>query len=365
VSPRIWGHPAFFFKDIEMPQETRPMRPEDGWPISHTKSTEITKCLAASPGVNQSWYVTGFILSGRDAEDGFSFLRRDRLLFNASNENLDVSDDAALQPSTGDFAIEFGIQTSDVTLAAMISKWDSNNGYNIEVLSTGQLKVTFGDGTESHNVSITSTQKINDNKLHHVVVNWEYQESTKDGLSLYIDGESAATAVDNTGVGSVTGSSTALIVLGNAQKSFYLSTLGLYKAHYLTAAEIAVRWAGGVGSKFLGTETDISACWNIDEGTGATCYDLKGSNDGSRTNATWVSGGGFPIDPHELKATITYLSGVWGESGGTPSESHGIVGNTVVHLPHAIKIGRNNPLFILATGGAFALELYGFKGSYA
>lgn len=347
-----------------MPLETRPMRPEDGFPISHTNagSAAITK-LADSPGANQSYFITGFVLSGAGNGDSFSFLRRNMLSFTAADNTLTISDAAELEPASGDFAIEFGIKTSDVSLASFISKMSTNNGYNIEVLNTGHLKVTFGDGTDT--VSITSYNKINDDELHQVIVNWDADSET--GLSLIIDGESAAADVDNTDVDSVTGSDADLIVAGTDSKTVYLSTLGLYKGQYLSSAEIAVRWAGGAGSKFTGNETGLSGAWNIDEGVSTDHQDLtSGNNDGTSANTAWDdSGVGFPIDPHALKETIAYTEGIivlYPSAAG--NDYAGVIPIAVVNFPHAIKIGRNNPIFINETDGGFGLELYGFVGSY-
>lgn len=339
-----------------MPTEVRPMKPDDGFPIPHTNagSAAITK-LANSPGANVSYYITGFILTGGGTADGFSLLRRNMLSFLDSTGTLTVLDAAELEPAGEDFAIVFGIKTADHTLAAFISKWEAaDKGYNIEVLSTGQLKVTFGDGTST--VSITSYNKINDDVLHQVIVNWEYQET--DGLNLYIDGEQAAAAVSNTSVGDVDGGAGNLIILGNDGKTFSISTLGLYKGQILSSTEISTLWAGGAGSKFTGLETGLSAAWNIDEGSGTDHQDLAaGNNDGTSANTVWDGTGiGFPIDSHSLKETIKYNTGILTTSG--------VIGNTVVTLPHAIKIGRNNPIFINETDGGFGLELYGFVGSY-
>lgn len=341
-----------------MPVETRPMKPEDGWPKSHTNggSAAIT-LLKSAPGANLSHYITGFILTGGGTADGFSFLRRNRLTFDAASDTFTVTDAVECEPGEADFAIEFGLETTDHTLASMISKWQATGngkGFNIEVLSTGRLKVTFGDATTS--CSITSTKRVNDGNSHQVIVNWEYQAA--EGLNLYIDGESAADAVSTASLSTIDPTAN-LVVCGSDNKSFYFGPLGLYKTQILSSAEIAARWAGGAGSKFEGTETGLSAAWNLDESLGVTTHqDLAaGNNDGTSSGATQdCVGEGFPIDPHALEETIQYNTGVM--------TTQGVIPTNVVNLPHAIKIGRNNPIFINETDGAFGLELYGYTASY-
>jgi hypothetical protein len=343
---------------------SRPTKPEDGWPYSHTNAGSVAfSHLVNSPGLNSSWYITGFILSGGGTADGFSFLRRMSVLLAAGSDTIIFADNAALEPGSGSATIEFGIKTSDVSLGTMIFKTSGSpiNGYNIEVDSAGKLKATFGDGTNT--ASITSYNAINDGNWHHVVINYEYQQA--DGINLYIDGEQAAAAVSNASVGACDGTTANLVMLGTNAKSVYLSTFGIYKGGILSDATIAAR-AGvpalGVGnacgSKFIGTETNLTFAVNLDEGTGSgagACNDLVGSVDGDLTG-TWTDGEGLPIDSHTLKETIKYNTGVMTTTG--------VIGNSVVTFPHPIKIGRNNPIRINETDGGFGLELFGFKDIY-
>lgn len=338
------------------------IKPDDGLPINRTNggSAGFVK-LINSPGPNLSWYVLGFLLTGGASADGFSIIRRSSVKFSAANNTVTVSDNAALEPGTGDAAIEFGIkaESTAVSVSKILHKDDgSDQGYIIETTSAGNLKVTVGDGTNTANV--TTINPINDGNWHHIIVNIDTSSAT--GLKIYVDGMLAVSAgADLSSVGSITGGATNLTIVGETAKTFYISTLGIYKGQILSATEIEARYGAapgqnGAGSKFIGTEVGISAAWNFDEGTGTTLNDLVGSNDGTIANATWQDGEGLPIDPHTLGKTIQYNTGIL--------NTNGVVGNTPVIFPHAIKIGRNNPIRIEETDGSWALQLFAVKDKY-
>ena len=327
------------------------------WPISHLNgaSAGVTQLLAA-PGPALSHYITSVKITGGTADKGINILRRSCLKFDAASEDVTVSDNAALEPAAGDFTLEFWIKTAVGTVSAVdiIHKDDgADDGYFVEIDANGLLKFTMGDGTNT--ATISSLETVNNGIWHHVVVSCDISED--DGLLLYVDAQARATAVDPTDVSGVTGGATDFTLNGTAAKTFYLSTVGLYKAKALTAAEVASRYQGatvenlhhigeGVGAKFAGTETSLSFALNLDEGIGATNYDMVGANNGTISNATWEDKDG--VSPK-------------GDSLGVLQIIDGNVQMDFSYGP--IKIGRNLPVNILETDGAFTLHLTGFTSS--
>lgn len=339
-----------------MPEFVTPNRSTSGWPVSHLNagSAAWTEIKTAA-GANQSHYITGICLTGGGSADGVTFIRRTALKFAAASNTITVSDNAALEPAAGDFAIEFGakFESTAVSITNVIHKDDgSDQGYFVGLTSGGNLYCTIGDG--SNTATITSYKHVNDGKWHHFIINCDISET--DGLQMFIDGKSAALAVDPTSVSGITGGATNLTLNGGASKTWYLSTLGIYKGQILSAAEIATRWADGAGSKFVGTETGISAAWNIDEGTGATVYDLVGSNDGTIANAAWEDGIGLPIDSDTLPQVGKFNTGIISTNGG--------INGVQMSFPEAIKVGRNAPIRIVETDGAFDLVVFGYTNCF-
>lgn len=342
---------------------TRVLKPMNNWPVSHLSgSTTGVSQLLSAPGRNQSHYLTGFLLSGGLTAEGFNILRRSCVELDAAGEKITIPGNAALEPADGDFSIEFWckITNGQKTIANMIHKDDGlDQGYFAELTSTGVLKFTMGDGT--HVATITGNTVINDGKWHHIVVTCDISEG--DGLNLYLDGVADATAVDPTGVSGCTGGATDFTINGAADKEWWISTYGLYKALALSAATVLDRYNAGVGYKYTGSEAGLSVAINIDEGVGTVCYDKVAANNGAITNATWKSDG-IPIDGDTLPVIDKILCGLETQVDTTGSY---VIGNAMVEFPHAIKIGRNNPLAILeASGstGSFTLILFGFTDIY-
>jgi len=136
----------------------------------------------------------------------------------------------------------------------------------------------------------------------------------------------------------------------------------------LTAAGILADYNEGVGKKYSGDETALVVGFNTDEGIGTACHDVL--NDAS--NVVTLSGPSWAPSKRNGSTDAVTVNGVpFKESDSLQAlpkiltgglNTNGVMGNTAVTFPQAIKIGRNNPLRILETDGAFSLILFGFTG---
>jgi hypothetical protein len=334
-------------------------KPQNNWPVSHLNagSAGVSQLLAA-PGAGLSHYITGFLLSGGKTADGFNILRQSCVELDAAGEKIEISDNAALEPATGDFAIEFWckITAGQIVLNNIIHKDDgANDGYQADITGGGDIKFTIGDGTNTQD--ITSSHPINDGLWHHIVLSCDISET--DGLNLYVDGSADATAKDPTAVSGITGGATAFTINGTASKEWWIGPYGFYKGGFLTAAQVLSRYNGGVASKYTGSETNISVAINIDEGVGTACYDMVASNDGTITNATWKTDGPFDTDSLHVMDIVHCANETQVDATGSYN-----IPTVMVTFPEAIKIGRNIPLSILETDGAFTLWLFGRTDQY-
>ena len=337
------------------------IKPGASWPVSHLNgNAAASTVLLTAPGNNRSYYLTGFLLSGGKTADGFNVLRNSCIDFDAAGEKVQVADNAVLEPATGDFSIELWVNVDATTsaIADMFHKDDgSDQGYFGELVATTSVfKFTMGDG--SNTATISSTTAIDDGEWHHIVISND--DSGSDGLNLYLAGVSDATAVDATAAVSCTGGTTVFTLNGAASTQWYCSTYGFYKAGFLTAANALSRYNLGVGYKYTGSETNISYAMNIDEGVGTACYRKAGAANGAITNATWASDG-IPIDPDTLSVIDIIHCANETQVDATGSYT---IPTTCITFPHAIKIGRNNPLSILETDGSYTLLLFGFTDTY-
>lgn len=357
--------------------EIRPIKPGVDWPLRHLNAgTAGVKQLLAAPGNSLSHFVTGFVLSGGATTNGFHLLRRNCLVFNGNTDTFTIPDNAtdldwANKAGDGDFSLEMWVRMPAATgaIAGLMKRGDpAADGWALEITSAGVAKFTMHDGTAAA-VAITGTRPLQDDAWHLITVTVDRSSTT--GLNLYIDGVSDATAVDITSVTDAMDGGTTAVCTGIASKTFYVSAIGMYVDSFLAAATVLSNYNSGIGQKYSGTETGLTFGYNCDEGVGTTVYPVSNTAAHNVTiaNTAWapsraagstaaVTVCGVPFDADDsLDAIGKFVTGVL--------STNGYLTPTAITFPHAIRIGRNNPLRILETDGAWDLVLFGFTDGYA
>lgn len=360
-----------------MGQEVNPGA-SNRWPVSHLNGAVAgVKMLRSAPGNTRSHYVTGFIMSGAKDPNGFHLLRQDCLFFD-STDSLSLADhstdyDWANAAANGDFSCEFWMKLEATTAAVpnLVTRGDEDaDGWNIE-LSTGSLiTFTIHDGTATQ--EIIGATVIDDGEWHYIVCSVDRSSTT--GMNLYVDGVADATAVSPAAVSKVMEGGSTIVVTGVASEKIYISTIGIYVGSdaFLDAGEVRTRYNSGIGLKYEGDETGLIAGFNTDEGSGSSCHDIKNDvgNIGSLTGTAWVPSrqngataeineAGVPFSLQDMMRAVGKFRCGGGGAGATAVDEIGVF----IKFPHPIKIGRNCPLNILETVGAFDLIVFGYTGA--
>lgn len=361
-----------------MPQETRPMKSGENWPIVHLNggTAKSTTLLNASGGTSGHW-ITGYQLDGALVkDDGFHLLRRSCLYFD-TDDTWTAADGGALLDiaagANGHFTFEIWVYVPTATgaVASFFVRGDEAvEGYKIEVTSAGLVKFTMRDAAVA--ITITGSTSIFGG-WHLITVVGERNSAT--GLKMYRDGVSDATAVTTVAMtGGIDSGITTLVITGVSSEDLYLGPVGFYTgaSAVLSAATVLANYNEGIGRKYHGGETGLSLAWNNDAGTGSLCYDIK-NNDGYKATVSgtaWSpskqSGGtaavnkcGPPFRKQYEDDADNPLPAV-GLFGTAVETATGVLQPVAVTFPQAIEIGRNNPVRILETNGAFSLILHGF-----
>lgn len=362
-----------------MPQETRPMKSGTNWPIVHLNggTAKSTTLLNASGGRSSHW-ITGYQLDGTLVkDDGFHLLRRSCLYFDTT-DTWTVPDDAKFdwgtEAANGHFALEVWVYVPTVTgaHATLLKRGnEASDGWLLEITSTGLVKFTAHDSAAS--MTITGATSIFGG-WHLITVVAERDSAT--GLNLYVDGVSDATAVDTTALDLTLDGGTTIVSTGVSAKDSYLGPIGMYigPSANLSAATVLANYNEGIGRKYDGGETGLVAAWNNDEGTGTICYDILNA-DGVKVT---VSGTAWsPSKQSGATAEILKCGPPFRKLGEDDADNplpavglfntatvigtgENVIQATAGSFPQAIEIGRNNPVRILETNGAFTLILHGF-----
>ena len=361
-------------------QETRPAKSDVNWPIVHLNNNALksTTLLNGSGGRSSHW-ITGYHLDGvLLQDDGFQLLRRNCVHFDTTDTwsiaHGGTKLDWGTKDASGHFALEVWVYIPTATGAhATLMKRgnEASDGWLLEVTSAGLVKFTAHDSADA--VTITGTTSIFGG-WHLITVVCERNSTT--GLQIYIDGIADGTAVTTVDMDLDLDGGTTVVSTGVSNKDTWLGPVGMYigSSANLSAATVLANYNEGIGRKYDGSETGLSLAWNNDEGSGTACYEI-GNNTGyvvTVTAGSWSptkqSGGtaavkkcGPPFRKQYEDDAENPLPAVGlFQTATVVGSSDNVLRAIAVTFPQAIEIGRNNPVRILQTDGAFSLILHGF-----
>ena len=362
-----------------MPQETRPMKSETGWPIIHLNGgTAKSTTLKNGSGGTSSHWITGYQLDGALVkDDGFWLLRRSCLYFD-TNDTWTAADGGSLLDiaagANGHFAFEILVYVPTATgaVAGLLTRATvGTEGYTLEITAAGLAKFTIKDGSVS--ITITGGTSVFGG-WHLITVVGERDSAT--GLNLYIDGISDATAVTTVAMTGAIDAAGAMICTGESNDDMFIGPIGFYTGAnaVLSAATVLANYNEGICRKYDGSETGLSLAWNNDEGTGTLCYEItnddgyKSTVSGTAWSPSKQSGAtaaikkcGPPFYKQYEDDAVNPLPSV-GLFATAVETATGVLQPVMATFPQAIKIGRSNPVRILETDGTFSLILFGFTG---
>ncbi len=365
-----------------MPCETRPMKCGPNWPIVHLNggTAKSTTLLNGSQGSSSHW-ITGYQLDGTLVkDDGFYLLRRSCLYFDTNDTwtgadggaLLDWSDDTA-----GHFTLEMWVYVPTATgaVSALLVRGAASNGWVLSVDANGLVTFTVDDNAIATALTITSTSAIHGG-WHLITVQCERASTT--GLKMYIDGVSDATAKTTVLLTAAVAPAATLVCTGETSDDMWVGPIGLYQGTnaVLSAATILANYNKGIGRKYHGAETGLVLAWNNDEGTGTLCYTIQNTDgykatvSGTAWSPSKQSGAtaaikkcGPPFRKQNEDDADNPLPAVGlFKTATVVGSTDNVIQATPVAFPQAIEIGRNNPVRILETDGAWSLILFGFSG---
>ncbi len=367
-------------------QETRPAKSDANWPIVHLNgnTAKSTTLLNASGGRSSHW-ITGYHLDGvLVVDDGFYLLRRACVHINGADTWTVPDDDifnwaADTTGADGHFALEMWvyIPSAGGAVAGLLKHGAADDGWVLSVDANGLVTFTVDDTTGA-TLTITSTSSIHDG-WHLITVTCIRNSTT--GLNLYIDGVADATAKTTKELDGAIEIGSDIISTGEAGDDLWLGPVGIYigttanMASILTAATVLANYNEGIGRKYNGSESGLIAAWNNDEGVGVLCHDILNNDTVKATisvelwSPTKQSGAtaavkkcGPPFRKQYEKDADNPLPtvGLFKTAEEIGTANNVIVPSVSVTFPQAIEIGRNNPVRILETNGAFSLILFGF-----
>ncbi|NQY10251.1 MAG: T9SS type A sorting domain-containing protein [Flavobacteriales bacterium] len=260
------------------------------------------------------------------------------LYFDGTDDYVGITSHSDFEFGIGDFAIEVWIKT-DITLAAGVEQAIiSNTIFHVGgIVETefwlGRIgnKVVFNIyGTDSQTFSDT---EINDDKWHHIV-----GVRTDGKVELYVDG---VLEMDSEfSLASLTLSASTDIAIGNYAGDFHFNGQ-IDDVRFWNTSRTVVQIAADMNSCITGSQPNLVAAYNFNEGTGTELMDLSGNGHNSTLigmdgTAVWVDG------VSNCLATTYQLS-------TTPTVTIGIMDQTASILPTTVCAGGSATVSIASS----------------
>jgi len=235
--------------------------------------------------------------------------------FDGVNDIVTVTDDSSLQPTT--ISISAWVKSNSDTEAqyeTIVDRREPNSpadGYILHTeTGTGKARALIYDSAD-YAVRLSNTN-IRDGDWYQVVMT--YDGSGSSGLHVYVNGAlDDGTLTDGGLSGNIDYSGTRDLIIGNQQgQTQYwdgeISNVAIWN-DARTASEIQADYQNG----YIDTsDANLVSYWKLDEGTGSTATDSKGSNDGTISGASWTNNLHRPA-PDTAQRTISLASvgGSW------------------------------------------------------
>lgn len=151
----------------------------------------------------------------------------------AADEEINVSNDATLNPGAGDFSYTFWMIGPNFGSGAHypIRKHSGSKGYIPDIQANGTIKVHINDSVD--NVFCQSTTDVDDGNKHFIIATIDH--TTNQLQSLYVDGE-LEDSEDITSVGDIDVAN-AFLIADNCN-GLVIDEVRFYKGQVLTPAEV-------------------------------------------------------------------------------------------------------------------------------
>lgn len=267
------------------------------------------------------------------------------LLFDGTNDYVDLGDAGSLATGTGAFTYELWVKSSvDNARQDLISIGDRMTGNSafLHIGDTGLLEFDFFGGTGP-----ASTTKVADGAWHHVGVT--YSAGT---VQLYVDGAADGSQSGFSGIDikdTLSGTSGGTHIGVNNDGSSQPFNGEIAEARIWNAARSSTDIANHFDSKLNGDEAGLVGYWDFDEGAGTIAADRSGNaNDGVLTNgATYKN-----LTTVAMGNAESYKGMILGEdadadnlsyavSSGASLSGFTLTDNTYTYVSHATNDGTN------------------------